>query len=149
MSEARPIAGGWWTRVGSRVVDLVVLGWISAFVLFEIQGRLLGAGTSPSLLRVVLVTALLGFAYEVGSLRLLGTTLGKAVLGLNVVDSSSLERPGLAACFLRWLVLYGSFAIPIVGPVVVVAIGLSGLVLPNRRGVHDLVAGTVVTARIR
>ena len=41
MSAGGMVAGRWW-RLGARIVDLVAFGWLSAFVLVEIDQRLLG-----------------------------------------------------------------------------------------------------------
>lgn len=62
-----------------------------------------------------------------------GVTLGKAVTGLRAVNVRTLERPGFwRGAVVRYLVLSASFALPLLGPLLVVV--LSPLFDPQRRG---------------
>ena len=62
-----------------------------------------------------------------------GVTVGKAMTGIRSVNVRTLERPGFwRGAVLRYLVLYGSFLVPLVGPVLVIA--CSPLFDPERRG---------------
>lgn len=62
-----------------------------------------------------------------------GVTLGKALTGLRSVNVRTLERPGFwRGAVVRGLVLGASFAVPLLGPVLVVA--LSPFFDPDRRG---------------
>jgi uncharacterized RDD family membrane protein YckC len=133
----------------------VVIGWLAAFVLVEILGRLLGGDplgresaashvlglssfrTAMGLLAVVVL-------YEVLPVALRGATLGKAMLGLRVVRLDTWGRPGLVNATLRALVLFGPLAIPTVGLLVLAAVILPALIWPTRRGLHDVIAGTAV-----
>lgn len=72
-----------------------------------------------------------------------GVTLGKALLGIRSVNVRTLERPGFwRGAVLRYLVLWGSFLLPLLGPLLVVL--LSPLFDPERRGRGwpDLAAAT-------
>ena len=95
MSAGGMVAGRWW-RLGARIVDLVAFGWLSAFVLVEIDQRLLGgdplgreAGrveiTSSRSIILLLIAVLL---FEVIPVSTAGATIGKAMLGLRVVRRS-------------------------------------------------------------
>lgn len=72
-----------------------------------------------------------------------GVTVGKALLGIRSVNVRTLDKPGFwRGAVVRYLVLWGSFLIPLVGPLVVIA--LSPLFDPDRRGRGwpDLAAAT-------
>jgi hypothetical protein len=62
-----------------------------------------------------------------------GVTLGKACTGLRSVNVRTLERPGFwRGAVIRAVVLWASFAVPLVGPLLVIA--LSPFFDPERRG---------------
>ncbi|MDR7185143.1 hypothetical protein J2X85_002177 [Microbacterium trichothecenolyticum] len=62
-----------------------------------------------------------------------GVTVGKAMTGIRSVNVRTLERPGFwRGAVVRSLVLYGSFLVPLVGPVLVIV--CSPLFDPERRG---------------
>ncbi|WP_374977288.1 RDD family protein [Microbacterium trichothecenolyticum] len=62
-----------------------------------------------------------------------GVTVGKAATGIRSVNVRTLERPGFwRGAVVRYLVLYGSFLVPLVGPVLVIA--CSPLFDSERRG---------------
>lgn len=72
-----------------------------------------------------------------------GVTIGKALLGIRSVNVRTLDKPGFwRGAVVRYLVLWGSFVIPVVGPLVVIA--LSPLFDQDRRGRGwaDLAAAT-------
>lgn len=137
------------------MVDVVVVSWLSLFVLVELLGRLLGGDPlgrgsparhleSLSSLRTVVGIGLVVAVCEVLPVALRGATLGKAMLGLRVVRLDTFGPPHALDALLRALVLYGPLAVPVVGPLLSLAIAVPVLVWPTRRGLHDLVAGTVV-----
>ena len=77
-------------RVGARIVDLVVAGWVLVFVAIEIDGRLLGgdvfarqplAAVTPEGTRLAVITAGVLPALEVLPTSYWGRTPGKAMLG--------------------------------------------------------------------
>ncbi len=142
---------GW--RLAARVTDAVTFGWLAAFVLIEIDQRLLGGdpwGLEPgrpvvdSGRSLVLLLVLIGL-YEVAPVAARGVTLGKALSGLRVrrhgggsvsvvlsfVRSVLVYAPlflGVYA-FLGWIVLLVSFAAPRSG-----------------RGLHDRISSTIVVS---
>lgn len=62
-----------------------------------------------------------------------GVTLGKGLMGIRSVNVRTLERPGFwRGAVVRYLVLYGSFLVPLLGPLLVIA--LSPLWDTRRRG---------------
>lgn len=62
-----------------------------------------------------------------------GVTLGKAIVGTRSVNVKTLEKPGFwRGAVVRALVLWSSFAVPLIGPLVVIA--LSPMFDAERRG---------------
>ncbi len=161
----RPAPVGW--RLVARAVDAAGVVWLLAFVVVEIGERLLGGDplgrrvarlVVDDLRSAVLVLVALA-AYEIVPVRLWGATLGKALVGLRVVDAT-VTGPGPEAtggpgtpvpwatsvsAGLRAVLLYGPFLVAgQVGLVVAAAHLASLLVSTTGRGLHDLVAGTRV-----
>jgi uncharacterized RDD family membrane protein YckC len=142
-------------RVGARIVDLVVISWLSLFVLVEVLGRLfggdpLGRDTAVNRLsdlsstRTFVGVAVVLVGYEVLPVALRGATLGKAMLGVRVVRLDTWTEPGVLSATIRAAVLYGPLAVPTVGLLLFAVVITPGLVWPTRRGLHDLAAGTAV-----
>ncbi|GAA3764360.1 hypothetical protein GCM10022240_15820 [Microbacterium kribbense] len=90
------------------------------------------------LLVIVLLAAtwVLTAAYTVVQLVLhgrAGVTVGKLIAGVRSVNVRTLERPGFwRGAVVRYLVLWASFVVPIVGPVLVIMV--SPLLDPEHRG---------------
>ncbi|WP_436793560.1 RDD family protein [Actinospongicola halichondriae] len=140
-------------RVGARVVDLVVAGWVLAVAAIEIDGRLLGgdvfaqkplSAVTPDGTRLAVITALVLVAIEVAPTAWWGRTPGKVVLGLQCVDVDTGRPPGVVRSVFRGLLLHAWVAIPLVGWVLPAAITASTVFAPSGRGVHDRLAGTLV-----
>jgi uncharacterized RDD family membrane protein YckC len=94
-------------------------------------------------------------AYEVTSTALRGRTIGKRALGIRIVGPGG-QVPGWRAAGLRWLLpcslglLTTTASLLHLRPAVVVATAVSLAVfgraafVPDRRGFHDVLAGTRV-----
>lgn len=157
----RPAPAGW--RLAARAVDVAGAVWLTAFVVVELGQRLLGgdplgrraARLAVDDLRSAVLVIVAVVLYEVVPVHLAGATLGKALVGLRVVDAGAdpgtpargdrRAWPDPVAAALRALVLYGP---PVVlgdaGLLVVAAWGVSVLVTTSGRGLHDRIAGTRV-----
>jgi uncharacterized RDD family membrane protein YckC len=126
-------------RCGALLIDYILL--VSLVVLGTLFARMLGgggrsAGTSAetSAIVVAIVVALLNFGVLSG---LTGLTLGKWAAGLRIqrVDGGN---PGIGRAFLRHFIGY---------PLSLVTFGIGFLlaaVTVHGRGLHDMIAGTVV-----
>jgi uncharacterized RDD family membrane protein YckC len=126
-------------RCGAFLIDYIVL--LSLVVLGTLFARMLGggartAGTSAETAAIALaiIVALLNFGVLPG---LTGLTLGKWAAGLRIqrVDGGN---PGIGRVLLRHFVGY---------PLSLVTLGLGFLmtaVTVRGRGLHDMIAGTVV-----
>lgn len=134
-------------------MDLVVAGWVLAFVAIELDGRLLGGdalarrpleAVTPDGTRLAVFATVVIVVLEVLPTALRGRTPGKALLGLRTVEVHTGEPPGLLRSVLRGLLLHAWVAIPLVGWVLPVTITLTTVLSPSTRGLHDRLAGTVV-----
>lgn len=132
-------------RLGAAFVDgFVFLGL--AYLLVRIT---LPLGAQRGLMTVA--TAL----YLILTTVLTGRTIGKRVFGIKVVDFATGELCGLRSAILRWLVPAGPALIGWISPAVASYTAWFSFVVflpvlrgPQHRGLHDLVAGTIVT-RVR
>jgi uncharacterized RDD family membrane protein YckC len=129
-------------RLGAAFVDgMLFVGVASLLVRLPLS---VGAGRA--------ITTVLLAAYFVGGVVLTGRTLGKRVFGLRIVDVTSGALPGPRAAALRWLVPAAPALIGWVSPEIAsyttwfsFVVYLPILKGPQHRGIHDLVAGTIVT----
>lgn len=139
-------------RVAARLLDTVLLGWVTIFVVVEIGARLLGGDplgrravdVDLSAFRTIVLMAVCVVVVEILPVVLVGRTLGKAMTGitLQTVDG---ERPGWAATVLRSLLLYGpAIALPVLTVPVLFVLLASIVLSADRRGLHDRLAGTRV-----
>lgn len=140
-------------RIGARVVDLAVTGWVLAFVAIEIDGRLLSgdflaqrplASVTPDGARLAVITAVVLAVLEVVPTAVWGRTPGKAMLGVRVVDVDTGRSPGFVRSVFRSLLLHGWVAIPVAGWVLPLSFGVTVVASPTGRGLHDRLAGTRV-----
>ena len=140
-------------RIGARVVDVVVAGWVLAIAAIEIDGRLLGgdvfaqqplSAVTPDGTRLVVITALVLAALEIVPTALWGRTPGKALLGLRCVEAGTGSPPGFVRSIFRGLLLHAWVAIPVAGWLVPVAVAGTTVLAPSGRGVHDRLSDTRV-----
>lgn len=129
-------------RVGAAFLDTLV--FLAAAYLLS---RLPVAVSTQRGIAVILTTA-----YLVGGVALTGRTLGKRALGLRVVDVATGELPSPKAALLRWVVPAAPALVGWVSPEIAsyttwfsFVVYLPVLKGPQHRGIHDLVAGTIVT----
>jgi uncharacterized RDD family membrane protein YckC len=141
VGEREPACAGAVTRLTAHVVDLAVLSVVSTvgavaatFLVAVVTGHQLGVAGDRELAGAALV--LWWVAYFGGSWALAGRTPGMALLGLRVVRPDG-ARAGLRPSLVRALTFPLSVAL--------LGLGFVGiLVHPQRRALHDLLAGTVV-----
>ena len=140
-------------RVGGRVVDVVVAGWLLAISAIEIDGRILGgdvfarqplSAVTPDGTRLAVITAIVVAATEIVPTAFWGRTPGKAMLGLQCVDVDSGRPPGLVRSVFRGLLLHAWVAIPVAGWLLPAAVTVTTVLAPSGRGLHDRLAGTMI-----
>jgi uncharacterized RDD family membrane protein YckC len=126
-------------RCGALLIDYIVL--ISLVVLGTLFARMLGGGAraagnsaETAAIALAVVVALLNFGLLPG---LTGLTLGKWATGLRIQRVGA-GNPGIGRALLRHFVGY---------PLSLVTLGIGFLlaaVTVHGRGLHDMIAGTVV-----
>ena len=126
-------------RCGAFLIDYIVL--ISLVVLGTLFARMLGggaraAGNSAETAAIVLaiIVALLNFGVLAG---LTGLTLGKWATGLRIQRNDG-GNPGIGRALLRHFIGY---------PLSLITFGIGfllAIVTVHGRGLHDMIAGTVV-----
>ena len=138
-----PVAyGGAVSRCAAYVVDLVAMSATLtggsatfAYLVAVVTGHQLGLDGDRDLATVGLAAWWL--VYFGGSWAVAGRTIGMALLGVRVVQPDGAPA-GLRACLIRAATLPLSVAL--------FGLGFLGILLhPQRRALHDLLAGTAVT----
>lgn len=126
-------------RCGAILIDYTILVAIIAFS--TLVSRLLGGGgrsAGSSSETVGILLTIVAAAFDLGVLPgLTGLTLGKWATGLRILKGDGTEI-GIGRAFLRHFVGY---------PVSFLTLGLgfvAAAVTPRGRGLHDLIAGTIV-----
>lgn len=134
-------------RAAARAVDFAIV--LGAFLAIVLALSAL-AGPSPDGTGVVIiaiaVTFLIQLTYEVLLVGLRGRTLGKQLMGIEVVRADSEEPPGLRRAFLRHLiptvllvVFFPAYPVPYI----------AAALAKDHRWPHDRMAGTRVVVRAR
>ena len=94
-------------RLGARLVDLIIVGILSAVVMMVLALLASGIGTGAEVAGYLALAAGVGIscAYDIALICLTGKTLGMRMLGLRVINAQG-ENIGLGWCLLRTFVLY-------------------------------------------
>ena len=128
-------------RLLARVIDAVVLIPPLLPIVLLMSGRL----------RILVALAVLA-GYEISLVGQAGRTIGKSVMGTRVMDSTYASVPTVRQSARRWITLFGGCFAGLVAPswewigtVWFVAAALPLMVPPLHRGLHDRVAGTIVS----
>ena len=152
----------------ARLSGFVVDVGVTAIIILTAQAVLWGLGLNPAgraigagqrHLWVAATATLPALLYFVVTSWLHGATLGQRLLHLRLVPMSGEGRPAMPALLLRFAVLLALFELThtamlhslwwaFIGVYVLAgALGLSMLLHPEARGLHDLVSGTRVVRR--
>ena len=131
-------------RLLGAVLDAVVMA-VAALVLLSFFGvsiEQMADGEIPP--GWVLAYLLLFGAYQIGFIGLRGQTPGKIAVRIQVVDSGTGAIPTFQAAAVRWVIVAAASSVPQIG--VVVPLVVYGWLLfdPQRQGIHDKAARTVV-----
>jgi uncharacterized RDD family membrane protein YckC len=143
--------GGFWIRLGARIIDGIALGvpfLILAAVLIPNLLRARGNAPSPAFaaftLTFLLIYFLVAICYEVLFLRYRGATPGKMACGLKVVrsDGSSLGWGASIGRFVMWNVV--TSGIPYLNFILMLISGIMTGADGEKRALHDRVCDTRV-----
>ncbi|HSP59475.1 MAG TPA: RDD family protein, partial [Ornithinimicrobium sp.] len=160
--DGQPLAG-WGMRLLARLVDGILLSLVTGFVILPLVDPTLledyttwimtadpssafevPEGLASGLLRVSLVSLVVGLAYEIVLLRLLGATVGKLLTGLRVRMRETPGQLPWGAAAIRGLVWQGPSAINGIGQIFMLLNGLWPLWDAKRQALHDKAARTNV-----
>ena len=129
--------GGFWLRVIAYCVDVITLTVVTGIlgIISSIMG--LNPLDPSSQLLLFAINLLVNFFYFVGTTCVFGGTLGKRILGLQVVDAETFQRVSIAQSMGRLMMQSVSIICIFLG---YIAIGFSN----KKQGWHDSAAGTLV-----
>lgn len=128
---------GFWMRFWAYLIDLLVIGAITSLLAKPIF-YLVDASTAETTWYApfTIVSAVIFYSYFVLMTKILGQTLGKMIFGLRVIADNGEPLTWGAVLFREWI---GRFI-----SVKTVIFYLLVAVVPNNKGLHDLIADTVV-----
>lgn len=131
-------------RAAARIIDTLIIAipfFLLAIPFIRIDGENLIFDTP---LWFVAINLVVGIAYEVIMLTLLGRTLGKWLLGIRVARYADGDKPKATQAGQRVLLPSVPGALPDPFNLLEIGVYLTAISHPLRRGIHDHAAGTVV-----
>ena len=120
------------TRFAASLIDDAFI--LLLFVVFRLAANFGLGGPLAFLLLLAM------FLYHPVAIAAVGTTIGKALLGLYVIRVRDAAKPGFGAALGRWLLFY-------VVPLGVIIAWIGALTDDENRGWHDKGAGTIVVMK--
>jgi uncharacterized RDD family membrane protein YckC len=130
---------GFWIRFAAHLIDFVLLNLVEIALEYAISLPL-GLGAVTQQVIGVILSFALCYLYYVEIPMRRGTTLGKQVFGIYVLDASTGFNFTKKQAVIRMFAYLLSYAI--------VGCGfLMAAFHPQKRGLHDLIAGTVSVRR--
>lgn len=144
------------TRLGARVVDVVIIVVVFIILLIIDVGSAIGLVGEPSdyakladrdlaiVAYAAIATALFGIVYEVALTAIRGQTLGKMATRIKVVRADNGLAPGWGKSIVRWIIPAVVGFIPVVGWILSLLVYASLLWDKARQGWHDKAVKTLV-----
>jgi uncharacterized RDD family membrane protein YckC len=141
-----------WARLGGAIVDGLIVGIPSYFIVFVMLEKSFGVaeGTEPGIMASILLTVVyfvlyftLYSAINWSSLEKTGQSIGKKVASIRIVRSDGSPVGAQRALFLRYLPIQGASMIPILGGLLALINALL-IFRESRQCLHDNIADTVV-----
>lgn len=130
-------------RIAARLFDTFIVVFLPANVLVALFGE--GEGNDVAVpVWVLFAQVLIAAAYEIPLVATGGATLGKRLMGIEVVRHLDGGRPTWAMSAIRFLVPSMQYTGILVFQAVALVIYLTAVWHPERRGLHDRAAGTLV-----
>jgi uncharacterized RDD family membrane protein YckC len=99
------------------------------------------------LLMLTVAWLVIGVGYETIGIAVWGRTVGKAILGIRVVDATDGTRVSWTYAAVRSLVPAAAGLVPWIGFALTMIVYLRAAMHPMRQGLHDAAAGTLVVMR--
>jgi len=137
-------------RLGARIIDgFALFAILIVAVLPFVDLRSVEAGETPEFatgdqLAIQAIAMVLWALYTIPSVTRWGQTMGRFLVGIRVARIDDGGSPDLGQAAIRFLLPNTLALVPAVGPVLFFAVLIRAAFNPERRGWHDLAAGTVV-----
>lgn len=132
-------------RIAARLLDGLIVGLPLTVLVLATSDVDTARNTLHTPLAVQLLAAAVASIYEVVLVRTRGQTLGKRVVGIEVVRVNDGAFPDWSASIIRYLLPALPMLIPVPGAFLLsLVIYLAAVPHPLRRGWHDRAAGTIV-----
>ncbi len=146
-TPVEPKPAGAWSRFFAWLIDLLILPWLALvpLLILTVISRVISGSWESSLFTgmTVVIYLILYFAYSIYLTVNKGATWGKSAYGLAVVKFGTYDHISYKRAFVRELIRSLAL-VPIIGFftdfVNVLVITFSS----QKRGIHDLIAGTQV-----
>jgi uncharacterized RDD family membrane protein YckC len=138
MAYSAPAAsyGGFWIRAVAFIIDAIILGIVAGILAAIFHVNIQDPGSS-SYQGGGGLSLLIQLVYFAGLWTYMGASIGQRIFGLRVVDANTGQPIGLGKAALRWLGMYVSFIVCLIG---VIWVAFDG----RKQGWMDKIAGTVV-----
>ncbi|MFM8382417.1 MAG: RDD family protein [Actinomycetota bacterium] len=135
-------------RAVAQVLDGIIIG-VPLFVLTLAMGISLTDEnlTDSELLWITVLWVGVSLVYNTLGVALWGTTLGKRIAGLKVVNRVDGGPVSFNYAAVRALVPTVVQLVPAIGPGLAIVVYLRAVFHPMRQGLHDAAAGTLVVKR--
>lgn len=146
--ESGPVPAPLIRRIGAFLVDQALL-FAVVIALTVASGVDTGDVTDAeanAVLAVSLIGVALSITYHTVAIARFGRTIGKRLLGLRVVAMPDGRQVAWSYAALRALVPSAAVLLPVVGNLAGLAVYLWAVFDKRRQGLHDKLAGTLVTA---
>ncbi|HEX8580716.1 MAG TPA: RDD family protein [Acidimicrobiales bacterium] len=130
-------------RAAARLFDVFLVVFLPGSALVGLFGERSGDDLRFPLW-VLALSILLAAAYEIVLTATRGATLGKQLMGIRVVRHLDGGRPTWGMSAIRFLVPSVQYTTAPFFQLIALAIYLSAVLHPERRGLHDRASGTVV-----
>lgn len=135
-------------RAIAQVLDGLILGVPLYLMALPFGASLVSSDlTESQLLWLTVLWVGASLVYNIVAIAIWGTTIGKRILGLKVVNRSDGGPVSWTYASVRALVPTVVQLIPVVGPGLALVVYLRAVFHPLRQGLHDAAAGTVVVKR--
>ena len=136
-------------RLGARLLDTIIILLGQAFLgFFGVGTASRGTGGGESMIAafvgIALTLAFLAVVYEVTLTALYGRTVGKMLVGIQVVRADTGDVPGWGKAIIRWLLPFIFIFVPVLGVFLHLLVYGSLTWDNSRQGWHDKAAGTLV-----
>lgn len=137
-------------RLGAVLLDALIIGLPIGFAVgywlatSDVLQSAFDASDRVAMPRWLILLGIAAALYNIVGVAVWGQTLGKHIMKIRVTNDQDLGRPGWFRSIARWGVFFVVGWIPFVGTLLCLLIPLPLLWTHQRKGLHDMLAGTLV-----